>query len=76
MNLFSKLKNMKILLIDDDEWIRDSMQLFFEGEGCHLLAIGTAEEGRACAGLTRGPAESAHGIGPGDRGGANAPHFP
>ena len=45
MNLFSRLKNMKILLIDDDEWIRDSMQLFFEGEGCHLLAIGTAEEG-------------------------------
>jgi len=45
MELFSKLKEMKILLIDDDEWIRDSMRLFFEGEGCHLLALKTAEEG-------------------------------
>ena len=45
MELFSKLKEMKILLIDDDEWIRDSMSLFFEGEGCHLLALETAEEG-------------------------------
>ena len=35
---------MKIALIDDDEWIRDSLSLFFEGEGCHLLAVETAEE--------------------------------
>jgi len=33
------------LLIDDDEWIRDSLGLYFEGEGCHLLALETAEEG-------------------------------
>ena len=45
MNLFSELKEMSILLIDDDEWIRDSMSLFFENEGCHLLALETAEEG-------------------------------
>jgi DNA-binding NtrC family response regulator len=45
MDLFNKLKNMKILLIDDDEWIRDSLTLFFEGEGCHLKALETAEEG-------------------------------
>ena len=45
MNLFNKLKEMKILLIDDDEWIRDSMRLFLEAEGCHLLALETAEEG-------------------------------
>ena len=45
MDLFSKLKKMKILLIDDDEWIRDSLALFFEGEGCRLLALETAEEG-------------------------------
>ncbi|MBW1709266.1 MAG: response regulator [Deltaproteobacteria bacterium] len=38
---------MKILLIDDDEWIRDSLTLFFEGEGCHLLAFETAEEAMA-----------------------------
>ena len=45
MDLFSKLKEMKILLIDDDEWIRDSLSLFFENEGCNLLAVETAEEG-------------------------------
>ena len=45
MDLYSRLKEMKILLIDDDEWIRDSLELYFEGEGCHLLALETAEEG-------------------------------
>jgi two-component system response regulator HydG len=45
MGLFSELKKMRILLIDDDEWIRDSMSLFFESEGCSLRALETAEEG-------------------------------
>lgn len=36
---------MKILLVDDDEWIRDSLCLLFEAEGCDLLALETAEEG-------------------------------
>ena len=45
MNLFTKLKEMKILLIDDDEWIRDSLNLFFESEGCHITVLETAEEG-------------------------------
>ena len=45
MDLFRKLKKMKILLIDDDELIRNSLTLFFEEEGCHLLAVETAEEG-------------------------------
>ena len=44
MNLFNKLKEMKILLIDDDKWIRDSLSIFFECEGCHLLVLETAEE--------------------------------
>ena len=44
MDLFSRLKEMKILLIDDDEWIRDSLSIFFEGEGCHLVALESAEE--------------------------------
>ncbi len=38
---------MKILLIDDDEWIRDSLSIFFEAEGCPVLALETAEEGIA-----------------------------
>ena len=45
MNLFTKLKKMKILLIDDDEWIRDSLHLFFESEGCQITVLETAEEG-------------------------------
>ena len=36
---------MKILLIDDDELIRDSLTLFFSGEGVHLSAFETAEKG-------------------------------
>jgi DNA-binding NtrC family response regulator len=45
MDIFSRIKNMKILLIDDDEWIRDSLSLFFEAEGCYLRTFETAEEG-------------------------------
>lgn len=45
MNIFRKLKEMSILLIDDDEWIRDSLSILFESEGCHLTALETAEEG-------------------------------
>lgn len=44
MDLFAKLKPLKLLLIDDDEWIRDSMRLFFESEGCDLVTLVTAEE--------------------------------
>ncbi len=47
MDLFRKIREMKILLIDDDEWIRDSLSIFFEAEGCHLLALESAEEGLA-----------------------------
>ncbi|OGP90128.1 MAG: hypothetical protein A2157_17440 [Deltaproteobacteria bacterium RBG_16_47_11] len=45
MCFFRKLKEMKILLVDDDKWIRDSLSLFFESEGCLLVACETAEEG-------------------------------
>ena len=34
-----------IFIVDDDEWIRDSLRIFFEAEGCHVLAVETAEEG-------------------------------
>jgi len=47
MDLFSKLRKMNILLIDDDEWIRHSMGIFFEFEGCDLRTLETAEEGLA-----------------------------
>lgn len=45
MDLFAKLRTMNLLLIDDDEWIRDSLKLFFESEGCRIVALETAEEG-------------------------------
>ena len=45
MDLFSKLKDKKILLVDNDEWIRDSLTGYFDAEGCHILAVETAEEG-------------------------------
>lgn len=45
MDLYSKLKDKKILLVDDDEWIRDSLTVYFGAEGCHILAVETAEEG-------------------------------
>ena len=44
MSVFTKLKSKNMLLVDDDEWIRDSMTLFFEGEGCRLSSFETAEE--------------------------------
>ena len=47
MDLFNKLRNMKILIIDDDEWIRDSLRIYFEAEGCHVVVLETAEEGLA-----------------------------
>ncbi len=45
MNLFEKIKDLKILLIDDDESIRDSMKMFFLGEGICIDTEETAEEG-------------------------------
>ncbi len=45
MNIFKKIKNYKIILIDGDECIRDAMTLFFEGEDCCLHTFETAEEG-------------------------------
>jgi len=45
MDLFSKLKDKKILLVDDDEWIRDSLTVYFGTEGCHIMSVETAEEG-------------------------------
>ena len=45
MDPFSKIKTMKILLIDDDELIRDSFRLAFSQKDCFLMAVETAEEG-------------------------------
>ena len=41
---FDTLKSLRILLVDDDELIRDSLSLAFKNRGCHLLAHESAEE--------------------------------
>jgi len=47
VDIFLKLKSMNILLVDDDEWIRDSLCIYFESEGCHISAHETAEKALA-----------------------------
>ena len=42
MNAFDKLKTVKTLLVDDDEFICDSLSIVFRNNGCLLK---TAEEG-------------------------------
>lgn len=42
--LFEALQKMRLLLVEDDALIRDSLRLLFESEGCRLEALETAEE--------------------------------
>ena len=46
-NVFQRLKKKRILLIDDDELIRDSLSLFFRSEGVHVSVYETAERALA-----------------------------
>jgi DNA-binding NtrC family response regulator len=45
MELFDKLKDLKTLLVDDDDLIRDSLGLAFTNHGCMLVSCETAEKG-------------------------------
>ena len=45
MNYFKQLKEIKTLLVDDDEFIRDSLSIAFTNKGCFMRAVETAEEG-------------------------------
>jgi DNA-binding NtrC family response regulator len=45
MHLFEKLKGLKTLLVDDDEFVRGSLQIAFRTRGCFLQTAETAEEG-------------------------------
>ena len=40
-----KLKKIKTLLVDDDEFIRDSLKIAFKAKGCALQVAESAEEG-------------------------------
>jgi YesN/AraC family two-component response regulator len=54
MDLFARLQGMKVLLVEDDQWIRDSLRRFFANENCALMAVETGEDaleiikGNAC----------------------------
>jgi len=45
MNPFNELKQVKTLLVDDDELIRDSLSIAFKNKGCLIRAAESAEEG-------------------------------
>lgn len=41
---FHTLRHLKTLLVDDDEFVRDSIRLMFESRNCCIRAVETAEE--------------------------------
>ena len=45
MNSFNDLKNIKTLLVDDNELVRNALRLVFENNGCLIRAAESAEEG-------------------------------
>lgn len=45
MDIFSRLREMDMLLIDDDEWIRDSLSIYFDSEDCRIVTCESAEDG-------------------------------
>lgn len=45
MTTFSKLKNFKTLLVDDDEMIRNALVMAFKSKGCCLKVYENAEKG-------------------------------
>jgi DNA-binding NtrC family response regulator len=45
MNPFNELKRVKTLLVDDDEFIRDSLKIAFTTKGCPIRVAETAEDG-------------------------------
>ena len=45
MNYFKELKKVKMLVVDDDEFIRDSLSIVFTNKGCLMQAAETAEAG-------------------------------
>jgi len=44
MDLFAQLQGMKVLLVEDDPWIKDSLRRFFANENCALMAVETGED--------------------------------
>jgi DNA-binding NtrC family response regulator len=36
MGLYKRLQGMKIILVEDDQWILNGLRMFFQYNGCHL----------------------------------------
>lgn len=51
MNLWDALRGSNVLLVDDDERIRDALALFFQDQGCAFSAVENSE--RALETLSR-----------------------
>ena len=45
MDVLELLRDLRVILVDDDEWVRDSLHFFFQGEACSIAVFETAEEG-------------------------------
>lgn len=45
VDLYWRLKEKSILLIEDDPWVRDSLSLYLQNRGCRPVSFATAEEG-------------------------------
>ena len=46
MELYELLGNRKILLVEDDPWIRDSLVRFLRDKGCRVVVAGGVPSGR------------------------------
>ena len=44
MDSGGRLRQQRLLLVDDDEWVRDALCLYFEVAGCSIEAFETAEQ--------------------------------
>ena len=42
---YADLNNLRVLIVDDDDLVRDSLSLLFEFLGCQARALDTAEKG-------------------------------
>ncbi len=42
MELYKRLQGMKVILIEDDQWIQNGLRMFFQYNGCHLEGYGNA----------------------------------
>lgn len=42
MELYNRLQGMKVMLVEDDQWIQNGLRMFFQYNGCHLQGYGNA----------------------------------